>query len=188
MLPLFSVLRHDPGALVFGQRFLSHDAPAPVVAAAGRHFDVISVQPSLFSPGAPEYVVQSVATLVNISRMAGRPVMVADQSTHFVEPAVAGGTPPLQPNGCDPLYRQGCAPSASEAGVLYGQFLDGIRAAPEVVGYAHCQYINRAVGGADNLRLKQGLLDFDGSSSAHQAYVDAVARANRRAHTGPARH
>ena len=44
-----AVRRHDPAALVFGQRFLSHDAPAPVLAAAGKHFDAIAVQPSNFS-------------------------------------------------------------------------------------------------------------------------------------------
>ena len=45
-----AVRRHDPGALLFGPRFLTNDAPVNVLAAAGRHFDVLSFQPSDFSP------------------------------------------------------------------------------------------------------------------------------------------
>ena len=37
-----AVRRHDPQGLVFGQRFLGNDTPDVVMAAAGRHFDVIS--------------------------------------------------------------------------------------------------------------------------------------------------
>ena len=39
-----AVRRHDSEGLVFGQRFLGNDTPDAVMAAAGRHFDVISVQ------------------------------------------------------------------------------------------------------------------------------------------------
>ena len=81
-----AVRRHDPAALVFGQRFLSNDAPPPVLAAAGRHFDVVSVQPSDFSPADGDELEAVIAGLVNISKLTGKPVMVADESTHFVEP------------------------------------------------------------------------------------------------------
>ena len=59
-----AVRKHDPGALVFGQRFLSNDAPPPVLRAAGRHFDVISVQPHIFSPTTAERVDAVMARLV----------------------------------------------------------------------------------------------------------------------------
>lgn len=81
-----AVRRHDPGALVFGQRFIGQDIVAPVIAAAGRHFDVISVQPSPFSFDDAQEAVASAAELARISALAGgRPVFVADQTTHFVQ-------------------------------------------------------------------------------------------------------
>eukprot|EP00040_Diaphanoeca_grandis_P042593 m.265383 g.265383 ORF g.265383 m.265383 type:complete len:529 (+) comp61586_c0_seq1:62-1648(+) len=173
-----AVRRHDPGALVFGQRFNSNDCPPPVLAAAGRHFDVISIQPSIFSPTTLDQVNESVMHLVRISQLAGgKPVFVADQSTHFYE-LEAGG---LQPRNCV-KDRQGkilnCAANQSEAGVLYSEFLLAISKRPELIGYAHCQYINRAVEQQNSdLILKQGLLDFEGNP--HQEYVDAVTRANK---------
>jgi hypothetical protein len=133
-----AVRRHDPGALVFGQRFLSRDAPPAVLAAAGRHFDVVSVQPSAFSPESLAAVEHSAERLANISRLAaGRPVFVADQSTHFRETEGA-----LQPT-----CKSKCV-NETEAGALYGAFLAALRRRRRpnmVVGYAHCQFINRAV-------------------------------------------
>ena len=48
----------------------------------------------------------------------------------------------------------------------------------KVVGYAHCQYINRAVKSAGSTipSLKQGLLDFDGTPQ--HVWVNAIAKAN----------
>ena len=58
--------------------------------------------------------------------------------------------------------------------------LRSIRARPEIVGYAHCQYINRAVKGwHPQVHLKQGLLNFDGTPKT--VFVDAVTRANKAA-------
>ena len=170
-----AVRRHDPGALVFGQRFLSHDAPAVVLAAAGRHFDVVSVQPSMFSPESRAAVEASAERLGNISRLAGgKPVFVADQATHFQEKSG-----PMQPN-CGETT---CV-SEAEAGVLYGDFLAALQRRPAVVGYAHCQYINRVVDpGGDTSRqhLKQGLLHADGTP--HREMVDAITLANAKAST-----
>jgi hypothetical protein len=98
---------------VFGQRFLSHDCPPSVLAAAGRHFDVISVQPSIFSPLTQVQVETSIQELVNISKLAGRPVFVADQSTHFFE------------NVTDASI--GGVANQTVAGEFYTVFLDALR-------------------------------------------------------------
>ena len=50
---------------------------------------------------------------------------------------------------------------------------------PEIVGYSHCQYINRLVkyaGQTSAVHLKQGILDFDGK--LHSVFAQAVAAAN----------
>ena len=186
-----AVRRHDPAALVFGQRFISQDIVDSVIDAAGRHFDVISVQPSPFSFDDSEEAAASVAELVRISNLSGgRPVFVADQTTHF--DGVFGG---LRPS-CyvDESGRvHGCAANATSAGDLYTEYLAELRKRPEIIGYSHCQYINRAVcpgsanamraqecrgPGATNLHLKQGLLNWDGTPQAE--YVALVTAANKK--------
>eukprot|EP00035_Acanthoeca_spectabilis_P011775 m.207569 g.207569 ORF g.207569 m.207569 type:complete len:123 (+) comp15445_c0_seq10:1059-1427(+) len=74
-----AVRRHDPRALVLGQRFISHDAPTSVLQAAGRHFDVISVQPSIFSPESPDQVCE-----LNVIRLA-----VASAAIALVHPRLS---------------------------------------------------------------------------------------------------
>ena len=79
------------------------------------------------------------------------------------------------------------------AGQLYAEYLAELRQRPEVIGYSHCQYVNRAVcpgsanakrqaecRGADapDLHLKQGLLNFDGSPQ--DEYVGLVTAANKK--------
>lgn len=166
-----AVRRHDPGALVFGQRFIGQDAPPVVLAAAGRHFDIISVQPSPFSFSSDSVAELSAETLARFSQLAGdAPVFVADQATHFPEPS------PSPPN-CQPKHG-GCAQNETQAGELYRAYLKDLRSVAATVGYSHCQYIDRAVrsGGSTQVTLKQGLLKFDGTS--HFILTSAVTRAN----------
>ena len=203
-----AVRRHDPGALVFGQRFLSNDAPLPVLAAAGRHFDVISVQPSgeMFGPPTPAIVAQIVETLRNMSVAAGNaPVFIADSSTHFYEHFPTLNGTDEKPGGCQLDHHgklkpgTGCVANQTVAGEMYDDMVVALRATDFVVGYAHCQYINRAVchewpvnapGHCTKLgampALKQGLLNYDGTP--HATLVAAVARANQKVHAmGPRR-
>jgi hypothetical protein len=51
----------------------------------------------------------------------------------------------------------GCAANATAAGQLYAEYLAVLRQRPEVIGYSHCQYINRAVcpGSADSQRATE---------------------------------
>ena len=94
-------------------------------------------------------------------------------------PGVPQGPPgTLQPRGCpaaDSSAHPSCVANQTQAGTMYGRFLAALRARPELVGYAHCQYINRAVQLPS--KLKQGLLNFDGTP--HHEFVDAITRANR---------
>ena len=132
-----AVRRHDPGALVFGQRFLGNDTPPPVLAAAGRHFDAISVQPSPFSFSDDGEAAASAANLARISALAGgRPVFVADQTTHFQVPPGQLG-PSCWEDKAGKLHF--CARNATGAGNLYRDYLAELRAEPSVIGYSHCQ-------------------------------------------------
>lgn len=171
-----AVRRYDPGALVFGQRFRGDDVPDVVLEAAGRHFDVLSIQPGRFSYATVEEAKAGVQILLNNSRTAGLPVMVADQNSHFVEVAAFNLT------NCQ--YAESCTPNQAEAGKLYTAYLEELRRNPEFIGYAHCQYINRAVrqGGKTTDSLKQGLLNFNGTP--HEEYVGIVTKANTAANAG----
>ena len=176
-----AVRRHDRGALVFGPRFLSHDTPALVLAAAGRHFDAVSVQPSDFSPTTAAEVAAGVALLVKISEAAGLPVFVADVSTHYYEEPLPDVTPCGVVSAKSPLGH-GCVANQSAAGAMYAAYLAALRQRPEVIGIAHCQYINRVVKhtwGSAGLHLKQGLLNFDGTP--HAELVAAITEANKQA-------
>ena len=62
------------------------------------------------------------------------------------------------------------------AGAMYAGLLSRLRQAPEVAGYAHCHYINRQVAPPGSARLKQGLLNIDGTS--HAELVTAITKAN----------
>jgi hypothetical protein len=136
-----AVHRHDPAALVFGQRFIGQDIVPGVIAAAGRHFDVISVQPSPFSFGDDQEARASAQELARVSALAGgRPVFVADQTSHFVQDITPPNTTFRAPCWTDKSGKvHGCGANASAAGALYAAYLSELRARPEIIGYSHCQ-------------------------------------------------
>ena len=138
-----AVRRHDPGALVFGQRFIGQDLVPGVIAAAGKHFDVISVQPSPFSFGDDQEAQASAEELARVGALAGgRPVFVADQTSHFVQAITQqpNATSFRAPCWTDESGRvHGCGANASAAGELYAAYLSQLRARPETIGYSHCQ-------------------------------------------------
>lgn len=132
-----AVRRHDPGALVFGQRFLSNDAPPAVLAAAGKHFDAISVQPAHFSFGDDSQAEASVAAMLQMSALAGgKPIFIADQATHFPEPNAGNGT--LQPT-CGTAYGKGhsCVATEAAAAAAYAEYLTLVRSRSEFIGYVN---------------------------------------------------
>ena len=68
---------------------------------------------------------------------------MADQATHFVQRKPTGLAAPCF---VDERGRvRGCAANATAAGALYAEYLSKLRQRPEIIGYSHCQYINRAV-------------------------------------------
>ena len=201
-----TIRKHDPGALIFGQRFIGNDCPAPVLRAAGRHFDVVSVQPQDFSPITPERVDALVANLHNISLLAGgAPIFVADESTHFFQEVPNPPfEQPMRPSNCKLDNRTkrlpawaGCTADEAGAGQMYEQLLLALHKSSFAVGYAHCQYIDRAVchewpapGSCDIKRpgwspnLKQGLKDAAGHPKPK--LVAAITAANRKVHQASA--
>ena len=79
-----AVRRHDPDGLVLGQRFLGNDTPRLVMEAAGRHFDVISVQPAPFSFGNVQEARLSAGTI----SPPPRPPLLHATSQGTTEPAL----------------------------------------------------------------------------------------------------
>lgn len=160
-----AVRRHDPGALVFGDRFIQTDMPLPVLKAAAKYFDVVTVQPQPFSLPSSWAVNHSILAMANVSLVLNKPVMIADQATHYTDPRMP--FPAQKP----------CAPTEQAAGELYDQYLTGLRATNgAIVGYAHCQYIDRRFN-HENI-TKQGLLQYSGEPRAE--LCAAITRANHK--------
>ena len=175
-----AVRRHDPGALVFGDKFIQIDMPQPVLVSAARHFDVLSIQPQPFSFTDSAMLQQSVKDVAAVARQLDMPVMIADQATHYQDPYHATHGEP--PDRCPEQQGNPCCEDEITAGQLYEQYLDALHATGVVIGYARCQYIDRRFGRAYNV-TKQGLLHYDGTP---RPYLTAAVRRANRKHSGGA--
>jgi hypothetical protein len=78
-----AIRRHDEGALVFGDRFIQTDMPSSVLAAAAKHFDVLTIQPQPFSYNGSAMLQRSVEDAAAVASLYDKPLMIADQATHY---------------------------------------------------------------------------------------------------------
>ncbi len=175
-----AVRKHDPTALVFGDKFIQIDMPQPVLDAAAKHFDVLSIQPQPFSFTDSAMLQQNVADLVAVARKLDMPLMIADQATHYQDPYHTKHAE--FPDRCLEQHGNPCCEDEITAGNLYEEYLDSLNASGVVVGFARCQYIDRRFCWTCNT-TKQGLLHYDGTPRPY--LTAAVARANRKYLTTP---
>jgi hypothetical protein len=129
---------HAPGRLLFGERYLGFNTPEPVLAAAARHVDVISVQPY-------EGVV-SREKFDEIHRLTGKPILISDWNLSFPTPQHRVT-----------MWPQFKTPA--ETAAAYENYVRAAFATPYLLGYYKCQYVDQPLATG---MLKQGLRTPDG--------------------------
>ncbi len=158
--------KHDPGRLIFGERYKMHDHPEGVLSVASRYVDVISIQPgpelgTLGGPGRDETVFDE-AYWLDLHKQTGKPLLVVDHAVSFYTPQR-----PVT------LWHQ--FPNQEEAAKAYRSYLEQVASCPLILGYLRCQYLseyNPLLG-----LLKQGLLDEEGRP--FEQLTAGIRKANR---------
>lgn len=146
-----AVERHDPGALILGEKYKLGDHPDEVLESVAPYVDVISIQPGpTRGPDVgqgPDESVFDEAVWKRLHELTGKPVLICDHAISF-------------PTKEFPRTLWHQAPDAAAAGRLQAEYLEQAARLPFVLGYQRCQYRSRF----DPLRnlLKQGLLDLEG--------------------------
>jgi hypothetical protein len=163
-----SFRKHDPGRLLFGERYKQGDHPDEVLTEAAAVVDVISIQPGpetgpLPGPGGHERTFDA-NTFDRIHRLTKKPILICDHQCSF---RIAE-----QPTT---LWHQ--AETEEGAARLAVDFFHAALAKPYIIGYQRCQYIDRYV--ADRSLHKQGLIGADGKP--HEKLVRLLSAGNREA-------
>jgi len=158
--------RHDPEALVFGEKYKAHDHSDAVLQAAAKYVDVISIQPGpevgpLPGPGRHESSFER-DYFDEVHKLTGKPIMICDHAISWwsKERPVT-------------LWHQ--YHTIDEAADSYARYLRSAAATPYIVGYSRCQYLSDYR--KDRNLLKQGLLDEFGKP--YSRFVDAITQINR---------
>ena len=160
--------RHDPQALVFGEKYKGHDHPDSVLTAAAEFVDVISIQPGPeFGPfpgqGRHEQIFDG-TYFSDLHQKTGKPIMIADHAISWDSP-----------NRPTTLWYQ--YPTQEEAVRSYERYLTSAAASPIILGYCRCQYVSAYR--ADRGLLKQGL--FDEHGKPYEEVVSGFTDANQSA-------
>jgi hypothetical protein len=143
-----------PGALIFGERYLSNDHPEVVVEAALPYIDVLSIQ-----PGSDRFEVEYFDALYE---KYGKPILICDHQCSFATPQYE-----------KTMWKQ--LESEQAVADMYRNYLAEASSRPYILGYHRCQYIDRF--NEHPGVLKQGMLREDGT--AYPVLQDAVKEANQ---------
>ncbi|MEM9883062.1 MAG: hypothetical protein AAF800_09120 [Planctomycetota bacterium] len=158
----------DPGRLLLGERYKSHDHHDGVLRAAARYVDAISIQDGpeigpLPGPGRHESVFDR-GYFDHVHGITGKPILVCDHNISFRTEA----HPVTLWHACD---------TPEQAAELHTAYLCDAAATPYVIGYGRCQYLS--VFDPKRGLLKQGLLQEDGRPYPESNH--AMSRATTRA-------
>ena len=163
-----SFRRHDPHALLLGEKFKSHDHPKAVLDAAVKYMDVISIQDGPeFGPFPGQGRHESSFDQEYFDELhhdTGKPILIVDHAMSWKTP----GRPTT-------LWYQ--CPTQAEAARMYDKYLMAAAGRPYILGYCRCQYVSTFR--ADRGLLKQGLLDENGKP--YPEIVDRFSKTNRKA-------
>jgi len=93
----------DPNHLLLGVRFISQMTPAPVVEAAGRHLDVVSVNryelteglEQLLQDASPEFA-RTGEELEHFHELSGRPILISEFGYRAMDSGLPNSSPPIQ--------------------------------------------------------------------------------------------
>ncbi|MEM6392145.1 MAG: hypothetical protein AAF797_05185 [Planctomycetota bacterium] len=143
--------RHDPGRLLFGERYKSHDHHDGVLLAAAKYIDVVSIQDGpevgpMPGPGKHESAFDT-DYYNRLHQLTGKPVLICDHNVSFKTES----HPVTLWHACD---------TAEQAAQLNADYLHAAASTPHILGYGRCQYLS--VFDPQRRLLKQGLLDEDG--------------------------
>lgn len=160
-------LKHDPNHLIFGEKYIAPDYPEPVLQAAMKYVDVISIQPGPdMGPGPGPGLQESKFNKQQfdyLHELTGLPVIVCDHQVSFktLEYPVT-------------LWHQ--FETEKLAGEASARYMLEAASQAYLIGYNRCQYIDHY----DPARglLKQGLLNENGN--IHETLSKAIADINNR--------
>lgn len=157
-----------PGVLQFGPRFKLHDHPDVVLAAVAPWVDVISIQPGPEvgprpGPGRDERIFDGEA-FDRIHDLTGKPILICDHRVSF-RTAEAPVT----------LWHQFA--TQGEAARAATKFMLAAARKSYLIGYSHCQYIDKRSPERGNM-VKPGFLRDDGTP--YRVYVDEIMEATKK--------
>lgn len=139
-----AILRHDPHHMILGCRFAGY-APPEVVAAAGRHVDVLTY--NSYGREAPA------GTIREFHRLSGRPIML----TEFSFKAEDSGLPNSRGAGSP-------VPTQEDRAKLYTSYVQGLYRLPMVVGHHWFEHADQpAEGRFDGENNNFGVVRIDDS-------------------------
>ena len=158
----------DPNRLILGEKYKAGDHPDPVLKAASKYVDVISIQPGPEKgpgPGAgKEERVFNEPNFRWIYQLTKKPILICDHAVSFYTEE-------------NPVTLWHQFATEEEAGAVTENYIGRMAAQPYIIGYHRCQYLDYY----DPHRglLKQGLLDRNGEF--HQELTNYISRANKEA-------
>ncbi|MEL6897922.1 MAG: hypothetical protein AAFP90_17625 [Planctomycetota bacterium] len=137
-----------PGVLIFGERYKLHDHPDVVLRAAAKWVDVISIQPGPEvgprpGPGRDESVFDAKA-FDHIHEVTGKPILICDHRVSF-----RTSESPVT------LWHQ--FETEQQAVDAARVFMLAAASKPYMIGYSHCQYLDKRSPERGNL-VKPGFL------------------------------
>jgi hypothetical protein len=177
-----AVRQVDPHHLILGTRLISFLTPAPVVTAARRWLDVLSVNHYDVTPGLPEGLnglwgpfLPVDATLTRFHALSGLPVLVTEYSFRGADSGM--------PNTWPPIYLT--APTQAGRADLWQHKVEQLYAAPWIIGDHWFEWADQPPGGRfdgedDNFGLVSNSDDPYGPfvgrmTSVHRRAPDALA-------------
>ena len=165
-----TILEIDPNHLIFGDKYIAGDHPDPVLKAAAKYVDVISVQPGPEKgPGPGQGKVESEFNVLSFNELyerAGKPVIICDHTVSFYTKEY-----PVT------LWHQ--FENQEVAGQALNSYIIECSKIPYIIGYLHCQYLDAY--DAKRGLLKQGLLSETGER--HEPLCGIIRSANLKALT-----
>ena len=156
-----------PGVLIFGERYKLHDHPDVVLKAAVPWVDVISIQPGPQvgprpGPGRDETVFDSEA-FDRIHNITGKPILICDHRVSFHTPA-------------SPVTLWHQFETQQLAVDAARRFMLAAAAKPYLIGYSHCQYLDKRSPERGNM-VKPGFLRENGQP--YEVYVRGITAATK---------
>ncbi len=156
-----------PHTLIFGPRFKLHDHPDVVLNAVKPWIDVISIQPGPEvgprpGPGRDESVFDGVV-FDRIHEITGKPILICDHRVSFYTPE----TPVT-------LWHQ--FETQQKAVDVARTFMLSAAAKPYLIGYSHCQYLDKRSPERGNM-VKPGFLRVN--EQPYKVYVRGITTATK---------